>query len=47
MIDAGFFGVPLCGRLVHWLSSSPVMNAAIRLAARPRQLHFKEHAPYN
>lgn len=47
MIDGGVFGVSVCGRVSHWLTSSQVMNAAIRLAARPRQLYFKEHALYN
>lgn len=47
MIDGGVFGVFVCGRSAHWLTSSPAMNVAIRLAARPRQLYFKEHALYN
>lgn len=47
MIDGGVCGVFVCGRIAHWLTSSPALNAAIRLAARPRQLYFKEHALYN
>lgn len=46
MIDGGGFGVSVCGRISYWLTWSPAMNAAIRLAARPRQLYFKEHALY-
>lgn len=47
MIDGVFFGVSVCGRVSDWLTSFPAMNAAFRLAARPPQLYFKEHAVYN
>jgi len=47
MIDGGVRGVSACGRGSHWLTASTARHAAFRLAARPRQLYFKEHALYN
>ena len=47
MIDGGAFGVSVCGGVSHWLTPSQATDAAFGLAARPRQLYFKEHALYN